>query len=71
MKEYMLLIRNEIDHQDTWPPEQQQQFLKKCEAYIADLTKEGKLKSAQPLVSKAFLRADSCNNGTINQESIF
>ena len=50
MKEFMLLIRNEIDHQASWPPEQLQEFLKKCEVYIAELTKEGKLKSAQPLV---------------------
>jgi hypothetical protein len=50
MKEFMLLIRNEIDHQASWPPEQHQQFLKKCEDYIGKLTKEGKLKSAQPLV---------------------
>ena len=50
MKEFMLLIRNEIDHQAAWPPEQLQQFLKKCEGYIASLTKEGKLISAQPLV---------------------
>jgi len=50
MKEFMLLIRNEIDHQATWSAEQHQQFLKKCEDYIGHLTKEGKLKSAQPLV---------------------
>jgi len=50
MKEFMLLIRNKIDHQATWSPEQNQQFLKKCEIYIDNLTKEGKLKSAQPLV---------------------
>ena len=50
MKEYMLLIRNEIDHQASWSPEQHQQFLKKCENYIGDLTKKGKIKSAQPLV---------------------
>ena len=50
MKEYLLLIRNEIDHQAAWPPERHQKFLKKCEDYIDSLTKEGKLKSAQPLV---------------------
>ncbi len=50
MKEFMLLIRNEIDHQAAWSPEQHQQFLKKCEVYIANLKEEGKLKSAQPLV---------------------
>ena len=50
MKEFMLLIHNEIDHQASWSPEKHQQFLKKCEDYIGNLTKEGKLKSAQPLV---------------------
>ena len=50
MKEFMLLIRNEIDHQASWSPEQHQQFLKKCEDYIGNLTKEGRLISAQPLV---------------------
>ena len=50
MKEFMLLIRNEIDHQASWSAEQHQQFLKQCETYIGSLTKEGKLKSAQPLV---------------------
>ena len=33
MKEFMLLIRNEIDHQASWSPEKNQQFLKKCEDY--------------------------------------
>jgi len=50
MKEFMLLIRNEIDHQASWSSEQHQQFLKKCEDYIGNLTKAGKLISAQPLV---------------------
>ena len=50
MKEFMLLIRNETDHQATWSPDQHHQFLKKCEDYMGNLTKEGKLKSAQPLV---------------------
>jgi hypothetical protein len=59
MKEYMLLIRNEIDHQTSWPPEQHQQFLKKCEDYIGDLTKEGKLKSSQPLVREGTIVSGS------------
>ncbi len=50
MKEFMLLIRNEIDHQATWSPEKSEQFLKKCEVYIDKLKKAGKLKSAQPMV---------------------
>ncbi len=49
MKEFMLLIRNEIDHQATWSPEKQQKFVKECEHYIGRLKKEGKLISAQPL----------------------
>lgn len=50
MKESMLLIRNHIDHQAGWSSEQHTQFLKKCEAYIGELTMEGKLVSAQPLI---------------------
>jgi hypothetical protein len=50
MKEYMLLIRNRIDHQSGWTAEQHQLFLKKCEKYITELKKDGKLISAQPLV---------------------
>ena len=50
MKEFMLLIRNEKDHQNGWSAETHQQFLKACEYYIDDLKKQGKLKSAQPLI---------------------
>lgn len=50
MKEYMLLIRNHVDHQAKWSPERHQQFVKKCMDYISELKKEGKLKSAQPLI---------------------
>jgi hypothetical protein len=48
MKEFILLVGNDIDHQAAWSPEQQQRFLNKCEQYIGNLIKEGKLKSAQP-----------------------
>ncbi|HXB28947.1 MAG TPA: YciI family protein [Puia sp.] len=50
MKEFMLLIRNESDGKASLSPEQQQQFLNACMVYIQDLIKNGKLKSAQPLV---------------------
>ena len=50
MKEFMLLIRNEIDHQAVWPAERHEEFVKKCMVYIDALTKAGKLKSAQPMV---------------------
>ena len=50
MKEFMLRILNEIDHQQSWSAEQHQQFLKKCEVYIENLKKNDNLISAQPLV---------------------
>jgi len=50
MKEFMLLIRNEKDHQSAWSPETHQKFLNACQIYIENLKKEGKLKSAQPMV---------------------
>lgn len=50
MKEFMLLIRNSVDHLSHLSPEENQQFLKACMDYINKLMKDGNLKSAQPLV---------------------
>jgi hypothetical protein len=50
MKEFMLLIRNKLDHQAEWSQEQHQEFLKKCELYIDNLKKDNRLIAAQPLV---------------------
>jgi hypothetical protein len=50
MKEFMLLIRNEIDHQKNWPKEKQQKFLKSCESYIDRLKRGNHLIAAQPLI---------------------
>jgi hypothetical protein len=50
MKEYMLLIRNRINHQAGWSQDHLQSFLKSCEFYINNLIKDGKLISAQPLI---------------------
>ncbi len=55
MKEFMLLIRNEIDHDAAWSSEQQQKFLKSCEGYIEKLIGDGKLKIAQPLVREGVI----------------
>ena len=52
MKEFMLLIRNEHDHLGALSKEEHQQFLQDCMNYINKLMKEGKLKSAQPLVKE-------------------
>ena len=59
MKEFMLLIRNEIDHQTTWSHEKHQQFLKSCENYIGKLKKDGHLKTAQPLVREGVILSGS------------
>ena len=50
MKEFMLLILNEFDHQKDWSDERQKDFIKACEVYINDLKSKGKLKIAQPLI---------------------
>ena len=55
MNEFMLLIRNEIDHQSLWPQERHQQFLKSCESYIGKLKKDGKLRTAQPLLRQGVI----------------
>lgn len=62
MKEFMLLIRNRISHQQAWPDDMHQQFLKACESYIGNLKKEGKLISAQPLVREGIIIAGSEGN---------
>lgn len=50
MKEFMLLIRNDIDHQAAWSADQHTRFLKACETYIGKLKDAGRLIAAQPLV---------------------
>jgi hypothetical protein len=50
MKEFMLLIRNEKDHQQDWSKEKHQKFLKSCESYIDRLKRGNHLIAAQPLV---------------------
>jgi len=50
MKEFLLLIRNQIGHQSEWSSEKHKQFLGACEMYIGNLKKEEKLKAAQPLI---------------------
>jgi hypothetical protein len=50
MPEFMLLVRNQADHQASWPAERHLAFVKQCEAYIGDLKEQGKLIAAQPLI---------------------
>ncbi len=49
MKEFMFFIRKDVDSKKTLSPEHHNQFLKKCEEYIAGLKKEGRLIGAQPI----------------------
>jgi hypothetical protein len=49
MKEFMLLLRSESDHLSALSPHELQKHLEKVTKYIDDLTKSGRLKSAQPL----------------------
>jgi hypothetical protein len=70
MKEFMLLIRNEIDHQATWPPETTEKFLYACEVSIAGLTQAGKLKSARPMVREGRMVSgskDAWKEGLFNE----
>lgn len=46
----MLLIRNDGDGKSGLSAEQQLRFLNDCMVYIQNLTKNGKLKGAQPLI---------------------
>ena len=55
MKEFMLIIRNQIDHQAAWTDDQHRQFIGQCMGYIDNLTKAGKLKAAQPLVREGVI----------------
>ncbi len=55
MKEFTLLIRNEIDHQASWSEEKHRQFLRSREQYIEKLMKDGKLKIAEPLFREGFI----------------
>jgi hypothetical protein len=50
MKEFMLLIRNEKDHQKAWKEDKHKIFLKSCENYIDRLKRGNHLIAAQPLV---------------------
>ncbi len=59
MKEFMLFIRNEKDHQAAWSPERHKQFLTACEVYIGKLMKNGNLKSARPLVREGTMVSGS------------
>jgi hypothetical protein len=55
MPEYMLLIKNDIDHQAVWSSERHLQFLKDCQEYIVKLETSGKLIAAQPLVKTGMI----------------
>jgi hypothetical protein len=55
----MLLIRNVLDNQKTWPAERVREFLDNCRNYIGELANEGKLISAQPLIREGTMLSGS------------
>jgi hypothetical protein len=68
MKEYMLRILNQIDHQASWTPGRHNEFVKKCELYIGKLQKDGKLIAAQPLTKSGKIISGS--NGSWKEEPL-
>jgi|SRR5882724_10050069 len=68
MKEYMLLVRNQINHQKSWPAEKHEQFLKNCESYIGKLKQGNHLIAAQPLVRDGKIISNT--TGTWHESSI-
>ena len=72
MKEFMLIIRNENDNFAKLSPDQQQQFLSKCQVYINNLKKENKLIEAQPLVREGTIISrtnDRWNDKSFNESN--
>jgi hypothetical protein len=65
MKEYMLLIRNQIDHQDLWDSKKHEAFLKSCETYIEGLKQKKKLISAQPMIREGNLLSGTKENWNV------
>ena len=63
MKEYLLLIRQDGDPLEKASPEVQQSHVEKFAAYIRQLLKAGKLKSAQPLEGEG--KVVSGNGGVV------
>ena len=59
MREFMLLVRNQQDHQTGWSAERERQFVEQCMAYIGDRKKQGELISAQPLSKEGKVFAGS------------
>jgi hypothetical protein len=60
MQEYLLLIRTEGDYCDSMAPDKYKEHIAEVSGYINKLTREGKLKVAQPLqYSGAMLQSSS------------
>jgi hypothetical protein len=63
MKEFLLIIRTEGSVWTSLSPEQLQKHIEHGTAYISNLAKQGKLKSAQPVDKGSRIVTD--NNGII------
>lgn len=72
MKEFIFLIRNVSDGKAGLTPEQHQRFLNECMVYIENLKKEGRLKSAQPMIREGKIVSGSAGafkEGPYNESS--
>jgi hypothetical protein len=67
MKEYMLLIRNQVSSKEDFSPEQHEEFLDSCKVYIDLLKNERRLISAQPMIREG--RMLSCPDGVWKETS--
>ena len=69
MKEFLFILRTEGDVWTSLSPQQLQQHIEKGTAYIGNLIKEGKLKSAQPLDKggKIILENGTVKDGPFNE----
>lgn len=61
-KEFMLLIRNQNDRFAGFSPAKNSDFLEVCRVYIDRLTKEGKLKAAQPMAREGKMLSGAGGN---------
>lgn len=62
MKEYILLVRNNATHKDSFSGEVEKEFLQKCRIYIDKLKKDGRLISAQPIQRDGVLLSGSTHS---------
>ncbi len=67
MNEFIVLVRNDSEHQATWSTEQHRQFLADFEEYINNLSKDQKIKSSRQRARRGRIKSDT--KGPLKQDS--